>query len=63
MKTGELLRLFAANGVRFVKHRARHDMYHSPLTDAVLYVPRHAKEIPVGTAQAILKKAGIGPNR
>lgn len=59
MRQGELLRLFRKNNIRLIDHGKRHDIYYSPITGNRIVVPRHSKEIPVGTAQSILKAAGI----
>lgn len=41
-------------------HGKRHDVWFSPATDNKLYIPRHdSQEIAIGTAKAIMKKAGI----
>ena len=47
------------NNVVFVEHGRSHDKYLSKETGAIIIVPRHAKEIPKGTAEKILKDAGI----
>lgn len=59
MRQGELLRLFRKNNIRLIDHGKRHDIYYSSITNSKIVVPRHAKEIPVGTARSILKAAGI----
>ncbi len=59
MKKGELLKLFRANGIVFRKHGANHDIYYSPITNRIVVVPRHAKELPTGTAEKIKRDAGI----
>ena len=58
MKTSELLKILTINGVVFIQHGARHDKYRAPNGNIVI-VPRHAKELPSGTANEILKQAGI----
>lgn len=59
MKTSELLKLFKKNGIYFLEHGARHDVYYSPITGKTILVWRHAKEIPIGTCNAMLKAAGL----
>lgn len=59
MKQSELLRLLQENGVIFLKHGKRHDIYYSGITKKSFPVPRHAKEIATGTANKILKDAGL----
>lgn len=59
MKLSELLKLFGKNGVEFVQHGKRHDIYYSPITGKTFPVPRHAKEIAVGTLKSIKKDAGL----
>ena len=59
MKLSELLKLFNKNGIKMVQHGKRHDFYYSPITGKSFPVPRHAKEIAVGTLKSILKAAGL----
>ena len=59
MKLSELLKLLRKNGVSFVQHGKRHDLYYSPMTGKTFPVPRHAKEVAVGTVKSILKDAGL----
>ena len=59
MKLSELLKLLRKNGVSFVQHGKRHDLYYSPITGKTFPVPRHAKEVAVGTVKSILKDAGL----
>ena len=62
MKLSELKKLLKKNDVAFLSHGKNHDRYISKKTGAVIIVPRHAKEIPKGTAEKILKDAGIKRN-
>ena len=59
MKTSELIKLLKKAG--FIKGRegGRHTLYENPNTGKSIAVSRHAKEIPTGTAERILKQAGI----
>ncbi len=60
MKTSELMRILSKHGCYFLRHGGRHDIWYSPITGEKLQIDRHAgKEIAVGTADNILKKAGI----
>lgn len=59
MKQSELLRLLSRNNIKLVQHGKRHDIYYSPITGKSFPVPRHAKEIAVGTLKSILRDAGL----
>ena len=59
MRTSELLKILIEYGCYFLKHNGNHDEWFSPITGKKFYVWRHAGEIPTGTANAILKQAGI----
>ena len=60
MKTSELTRMLRRAGCHIVEHGAKHDVWYSPVTDTEFLVWRHpSKEIKKGTAEAILKDAGL----
>ena len=60
MTTAELLRLLKKNGCTLVRNGGNHDIYFSPITGNQFPVGRHPKEeIPNGTLQNILKRAGL----
>lgn len=60
MKISELIKILKKNGCVFLQNGGRHDMWYSPITNKKLAIPRHgAKEIKKGTAEGILKEAGI----
>jgi predicted RNA binding protein YcfA (HicA-like mRNA interferase family) len=60
MKTSELIKLFSKKGIELVGHGKEHDKYYSPITGKYVRIPRHrSKEIPTGTADRILKDAGL----
>ena len=60
MKTSELTKLLKEAGCLFLAHRGNHDYWYSPITKKKIPVPRHpSKEIPTGTAEQILKQAGL----
>ena len=59
MKLNELLKILSKNGIELVQHGKRHDFYYSPITEKSFPVPRHAKEIAIGTLKSIMKDAGL----
>lgn len=60
MKTSELTKLMKKIGCYLIEHRGEHDFWYSPVTGKEIQVPRHAsKEIPTGTANKIMKDAGL----
>lgn len=59
MKTSELLKLFAKNGITLERHGKKHDIYRSPITGKPISVPRHTAEIKPGTLKSIMKDAGL----
>ncbi len=58
MKLSELIRILKKNGAVLFHHGRNHDKYICR-DGRMIIVPRHAKEIPTGTAEKILKDAGI----
>lgn len=60
MKASELAKLLKKNGCYLVEHGKEHDKWHSDITGKNFMVPRHgSKEIATGTANRILKDAGL----
>ena len=60
MKTSELTKMLKKAGCYIAEHGAKHDKWHSPKTEKDFLVWRHsAKEIPTGTANQIIKDAGL----
>ncbi len=59
MKQSELLKLFKKNNITLLQHGKRHDIYYSPITEKKIPIPRHAKEIAIGTLKSIMKDAGL----
>lgn len=60
MKTSELTKLLKKNQCCLTEHGKEHDKWYSEVTGKTFMVPRHGgKEIPTGTANRILKDAGI----
>ena len=60
MKTSELIKILQKGGCFKIRSGRNHDIWQSPLTGNSFPVGRHpAKEIPTGTADSILKTAGL----
>lgn len=60
MKASELKKLLKAGGCRFLKEGGEHETWYSPRSGKKIRVPRHqSKEVPTGTAERILKDAGL----
>lgn len=60
MKVSELIKLLKKNKSYLVEHGKEHDKWHSDITGKDFRVPRHpSKELPTGTANQILKDAGL----
>ena len=60
MKTSELIKILKNNNCFLVEHGKKHDKWYSNNTASYFVVPRHrSQEIPKGTANAILKDAGV----
>lgn len=58
MKKSELIRMLRGNGFRKIREGASHEVWAKEGYEIIL-VPRHSKDIPTGTLESILKKAGI----
>lgn len=60
MKTSELKKLLRKNGCKQESEYTGHERWYSPITNKYFAVPRHdSKEIATGTANRILKDAGL----
>lgn len=59
MKTSELIKLLKQAGFKKFDEGARHTEFLNPTTGKKVYVWRHKKEVPTGTANKILKDAGL----
>ena len=60
MKTSELIWMLKKAGCELIHHAKRHDEWYSPITGNYFQLPRHkSKELAVGTAESIMKKAGL----
>ncbi len=60
MRTSELTKILNKSGCYKVHEGRNHEKWYSPKTNKFFIVPRHAsKEVPTGTANNILKAAGL----
>ncbi|MCH5342800.1 MAG: type II toxin-antitoxin system HicA family toxin [Acetatifactor sp.] len=59
MKTQELIKLLRQNKCHILRNGSRHDIWYSDITGKQFSVPRHKSELPSGTANNILKDAGL----
>ncbi len=60
MKVSEIIKLLKKNKCKLQRHGNSHDLWYSPITGRSFTVPRHkSKELPVKTAESIMKAAGI----
>ena len=60
MKVSELIKLLKKSKCYLTEHGKEHDEWYSPITDKKFRIPRHqSKEIATGTANRILKDAGL----
>jgi len=60
LKVSELIKKLKKAGCYLTDHGKEHDEWYSPLTNKYFRVPRHgSKELATGTANHILKDAGI----
>lgn len=60
MKVSELLRMITKAGCYLINHGKEHNTWYSPITGIKFRVPRHkGKELKTGTADSILKDAGL----
>ena len=56
MKKSELIKLLKDAGCVLERNGKKHDIWKNPKTGCITSVPRHAKEVPTGTANSILKR-------
>ena len=56
MKMSEFLKRLQDAGCVLDRHGSRHDKWTNPKTGKSDWVPRHAREVPTGLANKILKK-------
>ena len=59
MKTSEMIKKLKEAGCIIIRHGGNHDVWRSPKTGKDFTVWRHSKEIPTGTANKIMKDAGL----
>ncbi len=59
IKLSELVKLLKQYGFYPEREGGRHTLYYNDKTHQRVAVPRHAKEIPTGTAESILKSCRI----
>lgn len=59
MDSGALIRLLKQNGWREVRVAGSHHTFKHPEFSMILTVPHPKKDLPLGTANSILKKAGL----
>lgn len=60
MTVSEMVRKLKKNGFRLKNHGKEHDTYRNDDTGAEVQIPRHpSKELKTGTANQILKDAGL----
>lgn len=60
MKTGELKKLVSAAGCYLLREGKEHETWYSPITGKKFRIHRHqSKEVPTGTANRILRDAGL----
>jgi predicted RNA binding protein YcfA (HicA-like mRNA interferase family) len=61
MKVKEIIQLIQDDGWIFDRQKGSHIIYKHPGKDGIVVVPNHglSKDVKVGTANSILKQAGI----
>ena len=59
VKKSELLKILKRSNCSFIREGKRHEVWYSENTEKQFAVPRHASEIKKGTAESILKEAGL----
>lgn len=60
MKVSEMIKLLKKNNCYFIEHGKEHDKWHSDITGKDFRIPRHpSKELATGTANNILRDAGL----
>lgn len=59
MSSREIIRLLKKDGWSETRTKGSHHQFKHPLKSGVVTVPHPKKDLPVGTARAILKSAGI----
>jgi predicted RNA binding protein YcfA (HicA-like mRNA interferase family) len=55
----ELIRALEKAGFEFVRQQGSHRTLHDPVTDQLVVVPVHPRELPRGLLKKIIKDAGL----
>lgn len=59
-KVSEIVKKIKQKGCYKIREGSNHEIWYCPATGEEFPIPRHyAKELPQGTANSILKKAGL----
>ena len=60
MRVSELKRLLKSYGCYEMASGKEHDVWYSPISEAIVRIPRHqSQEVPKGTLNSILNQTGI----
>jgi predicted RNA binding protein YcfA (HicA-like mRNA interferase family) len=59
MSSREIIKLFKADGWQQTRTKGSHHQFKHPMKPGVVTVPHPKKDLPLGTARAIIKSAGI----
>ena len=62
MSSREIIKLLKDDGWEETRTKGSHHQFKHPLKSGVITVPHPKTDLPVGTARAILKSAGIHPS-
>lgn len=57
----DLIRLVESSGCELIRHGAKHDIYHNPITGVAQPIPRH-REIGEQLARRIIRLLGNPPD-
>jgi predicted RNA binding protein YcfA (HicA-like mRNA interferase family) len=63
MTPRELRRILEQNGFVFTRQSGSHAIFKHPISKRRVVLPIHSGDIPTGTLNAILKDAGLKPER
>jgi predicted RNA binding protein YcfA (HicA-like mRNA interferase family) len=63
MTPRELRRILEQNGFVFTRQSGSHAIFKHPISKRRVVLPIHSRDIPTGTLHAILKDAGLKPER
>lgn len=59
MQVSELKKKLKKAGCKLVREGKNHEIWYSPITDQEFPVSRHKEELKKGTAEGIMKQAGL----